>query len=537
MSNMAIERMKDDTKLAARRSALMDLQTKIRATQGAPGPGTSIPRRTSARSPENETPIHKLPIELLSEIFLLASFDAPPVPVQLSHVCSHWRAVTLSLPSLWRVLILSKSKPAQKAKAWLQRSHGCVFELCLKSGLSQGMVGPIHVMMQSLDLGRQVLAEMQSLQWERLRHCTLGDRTSYTFFSALWESGRGESLKNLQSLDISESSETLWPQRRHWLLQDGADSDIDAGDDAPSRYNLGLTSLTLRGAAPNWDVMLPHVCKLVSLELYDQPREVTGLREALHDNPKLERLIIHANPSAPTLRTPTLLPNTIPLIHCQHLHHLELSDISDVAPLTQRIDFPALRTLRLSGSYAGFTFNILSQSPSSLANLQELSLRRCAVDARNVIRTLLNARHLHTFCLSHTDIDVNEIVNVLTEAPSANYHRYNPSNSPTSAPDLPVACPSLKNVDLTQSEKLGTGPLVRLVSSRIKLAASSSTGSVDATEDTADGNSQPVEVARIQTLIVNECPRIEADSLPWLRNNVPTFSCRYMSKKEASRKR
>lgn len=389
MSVLAIERMKDDPKLTTRRSALVDLQKKLRATQATPHSESSAPRRSTVRSSENSTPIHNLPIELLTEIFQLASFDAPPVPVLLSHVCSHWRAVALSLPSLWRVLILSKSKPTQKAKAWLQRSHGCIHELCLKSGLSQGMVGPIHVMMQSLDLGRQVLAELENLQWERLRHCTLGDRTSYTFFSSLWESGVGTNMRHLQSLDVAELGERLWPQRRHWLLQDEEDSAIDAAD-APPKCDLSLRSLTMRGAAPNWDIMLPHVCNLTSLELYDQPRETDRLRDAMHINPNLETLVIHAKTSAPFLRPPappSVPPNVLPILHCQFLHHLELSDITDTSNVGQLIDFPALRTLRLSGSSPGFVFQALARNPAaSLVHLEELSLRRCYFLLDDLIR-------------------------------------------------------------------------------------------------------------------------------------------------------
>ena len=84
-----------------------------------------------------------------------------------------------------------------------------------------------------------------------------------------------------------------------------------------------------------------------------------------------------------------------------------------------------------------------------------------------------------------------------------------------------------------------------MVSARLALSATGpKDGSVDEglSEDVGPSTEagltlEALSVSRIQTLIVNECPRVEADVLPWLRGNVPRFSCRYMKKKAASWKR
>jgi hypothetical protein len=88
-------------------------------------------------------PIHTLPIELLSRIFKLGSTPLPwesdspfvlksddsyscdPNPtfqVLVSHVCSHWRRLALSIPTLWASLCFQRHSHLRRAELFLSRT-------------------------------------------------------------------------------------------------------------------------------------------------------------------------------------------------------------------------------------------------------------------------------------------------------------------------------------------------------------------------------------------------------------------------------
>ncbi|KAF6758582.1 hypothetical protein DFP72DRAFT_176545 [Ephemerocybe angulata] len=89
------------------------------------------------------SPIAGLPIEILSAVFhevqrIRKATGRPLIPhveITLSHVCSHWRAVLLSLPSMWCVFqhSLPWNGPARHTKerlaAYLERSGEHPFDL------------------------------------------------------------------------------------------------------------------------------------------------------------------------------------------------------------------------------------------------------------------------------------------------------------------------------------------------------------------------------------------------------------------------
>ncbi|TRM58529.1 hypothetical protein BD626DRAFT_573531 [Schizophyllum amplum] len=72
----------------------------------------------SVRRGQDDVPIHRLPVELLSQIFMhclefrgvvtlcAARLDSLHQPIILSHVCALWRDLAIDLPALWRRLSL-----------------------------------------------------------------------------------------------------------------------------------------------------------------------------------------------------------------------------------------------------------------------------------------------------------------------------------------------------------------------------------------------------------------------------------------------
>ncbi|KIK69215.1 hypothetical protein GYMLUDRAFT_237044 [Collybiopsis luxurians FD-317 M1] len=68
------------------------------------------------------TPVQKLPQELLTEFFHLV--DDPLSLTVLSSVCSHWRAIVIETPSLWKTIFLPEMS-MKKLQIHLQRSKFC----------------------------------------------------------------------------------------------------------------------------------------------------------------------------------------------------------------------------------------------------------------------------------------------------------------------------------------------------------------------------------------------------------------------------
>ena len=84
------------------------------------------------RLPKALSPIHALPVELLSRVFMLGQPDGTPYPefppdfsqtfeVLVSHVCRHWRQVALDTPSLWTTIHLRLKCHMDRSRIYLSR--------------------------------------------------------------------------------------------------------------------------------------------------------------------------------------------------------------------------------------------------------------------------------------------------------------------------------------------------------------------------------------------------------------------------------
>ncbi|KIP09705.1 hypothetical protein PHLGIDRAFT_308473 [Phlebiopsis gigantea 11061_1 CR5-6] len=90
------------------------------------------PKSDAGRSPKTVSPIHALPVELLSRVFMLGQPDNTPYPdfppdcsptfeVLVSHVCHHWREIALATPSLWTTIHLRLKSHMDRSRAYLYR--------------------------------------------------------------------------------------------------------------------------------------------------------------------------------------------------------------------------------------------------------------------------------------------------------------------------------------------------------------------------------------------------------------------------------
>lgn len=95
-------------------------------------------------SAPSNAPVSKLPVELLGEIFssALGDWGAPTDepsalvldPLILSHVCGHWRSVSLSMPMLWATVWIDRPRAAHlpMVKLWIERSRDCPLSINLR---------------------------------------------------------------------------------------------------------------------------------------------------------------------------------------------------------------------------------------------------------------------------------------------------------------------------------------------------------------------------------------------------------------------
>lgn len=81
----------------------------------------------------NATSIHTLPVEILSEIFILISEAEDLGSVTITEVCHRWREVIISTPSVWSFIYIDdldeESRVDQYLSTFLERSRYCMLHL------------------------------------------------------------------------------------------------------------------------------------------------------------------------------------------------------------------------------------------------------------------------------------------------------------------------------------------------------------------------------------------------------------------------
>jgi len=92
----------------------------------------------------------------------------------------------------------------------------------------------------------------------------------------------------------------------------------------------------------------------------------------------------------------------------------------------------------------------------------------------------------------------------------------------------PLLCPKLTHVNFSGCPEVQTGPLLRLIKSRLLENSPSSVSIIG--EPAAVARRQ---VAKLESLIMDTCPNVAGEWLPQIRALVPHVSCRYMTKQVA----
>ena len=421
--------------------------------------------------------MEKLPIELFGEIARLLVEKDHTASILLSQVSKHWRTVVHSIPYLWNVLVLSKHRPKQKAKLWIERSNGRLQELSIRSS--------------AIDTPNWPDDSLRNLRWETLRVLKVENWNPVPFLNSI---GKSEALVSLEHIVFHQVSQGPGPAARVYALC----------------KQECLRHLTISSMTADVEALLSQTGNLTSITF----QGVTALEQNLFDfleaNPALESLTIETFQIARTSRTglalenltqlriKNCLPDVIVSASLPALHVLHLDTTMD--PI-----HPFLANLVTSGSY----------------HLNELVLRSCRFRADSLINLLQHLSELQILEVSNVAGQCTAVI----EALAASY-------SPPSATDssqnrlveTPVLCPNLIQVNFSRCTEIQTGPLVRMIRSRLPLPDKSSM--------TESGSPQTIRhVMRIDSLVIDGCPNVDSTWIAWFRENVRCVSCVYMTKK------
>ncbi|KAH8998508.1 hypothetical protein EDB92DRAFT_1177704 [Lactarius akahatsu] len=475
MCSLALERLGDVSKHETRRRELTDLREHLEA--------------------QTKCPVSGIPVELLLTIFILSGN-----PVVISHVCRRWREIALSQPTLWRSLVLAA--PAKKAplkvQEWHKRSRGRIEELIIRKSLAV-IFSSSHP--DDRTMYADLLDTLRHLDLTQLKESHMEDMDVETFFFDLCDGTRYVH----QHLEILSMSCTLPYDAMIFGCQ----------------YELpweNLRAFSIFNGGCDWAQLSTSMRRLTSFE-YKMERSISvfeQFREFLQANPGLEKLVIESG-----LYHPHFHPEAPDTLTLAHLRHLELTGHVPFRIERGKFSLPSLQILRMTKlKNAEFILaELVEDKGTSFEELVEFTARGCSLGWRILTSALIQAPKL--VILNCTGNAVNVVAESLAK-PCVAFLKDPTSEDPTLIPtELPILCPALSVLDLSQSADLKTGPVMRIVKERIALAASQDGGCQLPGQDGNRG------VSCIQALSVDECPHIEADMLPWFRKNVPKFSCRY----------
>ncbi|KAH9057752.1 hypothetical protein EDB87DRAFT_1629378 [Lactarius vividus] len=399
---------------------------------------------------------------------LLAIFKHLGNPVVISHVCQRWRDVTHSNPTLWSSLVLTAppEKALRKIQEWNERSRGQIVQLSIRKSLAEALF-PSNV------FNNRGFPEDYAMYTEVVAYNKLP-----------WE--------NLHVLSIN-SGTCCWEQ-----------------------LSTSMSRLT------------SFEYKVCHNENYDS---FPYFHQFLRANTGLEKLVLEIVINSPG--TPDyffcVARESLTLTH---LRHLELKRALPFDILDGKcFRLPSLQILRITWleDAAQMLSILLEDEGTSFAGLVELTTRDCFLGRRVLTSLLLRTPKLEI--LNCTDIDsVDDVARSLTK-PCTALLRDPASDDPKLVPtELPILCPALSVLDLSQSPELKTDPVMQIVKERIALAASQDGGRYQIPGEEGDRG-----VSCIRALNVDGCPQIEAEMLPWFQENVPEFSCRYDVERPYSR--
>lgn len=452
-----------------------------------------------------------LPAELLVLVGEQAVLQDPDAVVRLAGVCVRWRDVAFSSPTLWTRLRLGPKRPKAKLARFVDASNGRlgVVVVSAAAGDVAAAIAPHLSGLASLNLAVPASTDLKGVL-DTLRH-------------ALSPSLLRHLLLKVPSTALLNQS-VLWED-----ILDLAAAPTAGGHDGRALETFSLTNVIVRRAALiESDIgrsvhpgVLPQLRRLVLARttFVETQSGSWGLHDLTSSMPRLEELSITDEtcglravgvvPAPTAAQAPSPEPATFRLPCLKILNYCQ----STVVGLEdQRWDIPNLERLDLSRPLLATAQSALFASilfgPARLAlqsNLTHLNLARTLLDEPLLVDSLRRLPALVDLQLAMCNVS-NALLEALTLAPA---------DEGTAGPA--DTCPKLEILGLAHSDAITGGPLVRLVASRMAVAAPSPAPSP---------TSSPAGRVALRALNIDTCPAVEDKALEWLRPRLESFSCK-----------
>ncbi|KAI0697265.1 hypothetical protein BC835DRAFT_1413788 [Cytidiella melzeri] len=424
-----------------------------------------------------------LPIEIAATIFHLLHEDDHAAVVVLAQICQGWRRIVTSTPALWRTLSLSDKKPVEKAKLWKLRSRGILKELHLRGGKE---------VLWALEILNDI--SLYSLRCLTVTACNWKDITSA--LPQLTPS----IMSNLETVELGEQDTHRWFH---------------------NTSKLRLRRLIANATPVDWTNLAEcsgQITELSHAAISEQ--DVPDLLRLLHRNANLQALELWfvsrlRRRDEPERPLPEELPSQIELSWLTTLSLVGYINAS-AGQILPRLVLPNLRSLKLerSGNTLDRSLRRLLES-KSVSRLESLVINTGHILDQEMLVQLLNAatelNAIHLRWISGLDAVIEALAGVDSATRETN--------------GAGLICPKLTSVDFSRCPDVRDGPIVRLVKARSRSSV------LALPED------QSPTIAKLESLAIDGCEKIDPSILPWLRQQVPHVSCKYATKKQAHWKR
>ena len=397
MADYALERVKPGD--ATRRETLLALKQEV------------VDFAAALKRHISRTSYHfgNVPVEVSHEIFSLLIDSDHSLALTVASVCNAWRSVALASPSFWSTLVLTKKRPAKKAKLWIQRSGGRILDLkfvqgCLSDpNLYQSFQGLLWEILRALDTEVNITEIVAQV----------GDKISQLDRLRITDAGSARTLLNLlhrvrtRNLDVRGEHIQFHGVRQ--ILSDCRTLSFHAS----AKFNVSDIMHTI---SENHNLMALSLSIIGHRDIDITPSQ---LAEATLELPNLQQLDLRSNYWLLTLLSRATMPSLV------SLSLSELLGISD--QLT----------------------NFLIRHPTT--SLTDLKISRCTAPHPQLTSLLQASPQLRTVVIEGIP-DINEVVEFLA------------ATAPGVTQGFP--CPLLEKLDLTSCASLRSGPVVRLVKER-----------------------------------------------------------------------
>ncbi|KAI0328160.1 hypothetical protein GY45DRAFT_1255590 [Cubamyces sp. BRFM 1775] len=500
MVELALERLPPEQ--SRQREDMTALRTQIDTAQGA------------ARKLLSERTYHfgKLPVEIAATMFSMVLEENHAYVVVLAQVCKNWRATVLGTPAFWGTLVLGKNRTKRKVKLWRERARDRFHHLVMLEAFTESDFRP-------------TLQELSAVTWDTLR--------VLEFQGSHWNAIRSQ----LPSLDASafaslDSLTLQFPPIQSVKL---------CLDDTPSFawHHLRLANAYVLDSSE----LAKRLTGLESLAIDNCPMGVqwNSFLHILHRNPKIARLeLANMNPASEQT-VPGDEEEAPSVITLPHVARIDIKS-SDVLAniLLPRLITPSLEALHISMHRQRLVGCMSRLAAGQATRLTSLSIQRSPITAAVLIDVLTAATALESLQVTHVCDVAPRILKFLVtpiETTASSPTRDDEgvrAECETDEPVRHIPCPALRHIDLSHCTDLQASPLIALVKSRQSEAQEPA---ADADDSVGKAKISTPQVRPLESIVIDGCPKVDADVLPWLRAKVPYVSCVYLTKKNATWKR